>query len=141
MVHGTSRFEKVSHGKIEILYTMTSFFSDLCFEFCRYNSSDTVICFYISFSLQIVKLREMFPHGNGFVLVFDYMLSDLSEVIRSSMKPLTEAQVKSYMLMLLKGVEFMHGNNIMHRVCLCLQTHRICYDNLGFFVDNKTYIF
>ena len=132
MVHGTSRFEIVSHGKIEILYTMTSFFSDLCFEFCRYNSSDTVICFYISFSLQIVKLREMFPHGNGFVLVFDYMLSDLSEVIRSSMKPLTEAQVKSYMLMLLKGVEFMHGNNIMHRVCLYLQTHRICFKNLGF---------
>jgi len=66
--------------------------------------------------LQIVKLRDMFPHGNGFVLVFDYMLSDLSEVIRSAAKPLTDAQVKSYMLMLLKGVEFMHGNSIMHRV-------------------------
>ncbi|KAF6018383.1 CDK20 [Bugula neritina] len=63
----------------------------------------------------IVRLRKMFPHGNGFVLVFDYMLSDLSEVIRSAIKPLTEAQVKSYMLMLLKGVEFMHGNSIMHR--------------------------
>ena len=111
---------------------MISFFSDLCL-----SSTDTVlaihfICVHISFSLQIVKLREMFPHGNGFVLVFDYMLSDLSEVIRSSMKPLTEAQVKSYMLMLLKGVEFMHGNNIMHRVCLYLQTHRICFKNLGF---------
>ena len=58
----------------------------------------------------------MFPHGNGFVLVFDYMLSDLSEVIRSALMPLTEAQVKSYMLMLLKGVQFMHKNNIMHRV-------------------------
>ena len=90
---------------------------------------------FIFFSLQIVKLREMFPHGNGFVLVFDYMLSDLSEVIRSSMKPLTEAQVKSYMLMLLKGVEFMHGNNIMHRVCLYLQTHRICFKNLGFCIQ------
>lgn len=59
----------------------------------------------------------MFPHGNGFVLVFDFMLSDLSEVIRNATNPLTEAQAKSYMLMLLKGVEFMHENNIMHRVC------------------------
>lgn len=67
----------------------------------------------------------MFPYGNGFVLVFDYMLSDLSEVIRSAMKPLTEAQAKSYMLMLLKGVEFMHGNNIMHRVSVLLTTWNI----------------
>ena len=28
----------------------------------------------------IVRLREVLPHGMGFVLVFEYMLSDLSEV-------------------------------------------------------------
>ena len=58
----------------------------------------------------------MFPHGTGFVLVFEYMLSDLSEVVRNSERPLSEAQIKSYMLMLLKGVAFCHENNIMHRV-------------------------
>ncbi|KAI0231682.1 Cyclin-dependent kinase 20 [Lamellibrachia satsuma] len=63
----------------------------------------------------VVKLREVFPRGTGFVLVFEYMLSDLSEVIRIAERPLTEAQVKSYMLMLLKGVAFCHENNIMHR--------------------------
>ena len=63
-----------------------------------------------------MKLRGVFPHGTGFVLVFEYMLSDLSEVIRNAEKPLSEAQVKSYMLMLLKGVAFCHENNIMHRV-------------------------
>ena len=67
-------------------------------------------------SLQVVKLREVFPHGTGFVLVFEYMLSDLSEVIRDVARPLTEAQIKRYMLMLLKGVAFCHENNIMHRV-------------------------
>ena len=72
----------------------------------------------IVFLLQVVKLREVFPHGTGFVLVFEYMLSDLSEVIRIAERPLTEAQVKSYMLMLLKGVAFCHENNIMHRVRL-----------------------
>ncbi|XP_071960531.1 cyclin-dependent kinase 20-like [Antedon mediterranea] len=63
----------------------------------------------------VVKLREVFPHGTGFVLVFEYMLSDLSEVVRNSEEPLTEAQVKSYMLMLLKGVAYCHDNSIMHR--------------------------
>ena len=32
----------------------------------------------------------MFPSGPGFVLVFDYMLSDLAEVIRNTAIPLTE---------------------------------------------------
>uniref|UniRef100_A0A3P8WMS0 Cyclin-dependent kinase 20 n=1 Tax=Cynoglossus semilaevis TaxID=244447 RepID=A0A3P8WMS0_CYNSE len=46
----------------------------------------------------VVKLKDVFPHGTGFVL-----------------EPLTPAQVKGYMLMLLKGVAFLHHNNIMHR--------------------------
>ncbi|KPP66074.1 hypothetical protein Z043_115460 [Scleropages formosus] len=63
----------------------------------------------------VVTLKNVFPHGTGFVLVFEYMLSDLSEVIRNSQRPLTESQVKGYMLMLLKGVAFCHENCIMHR--------------------------
>ena len=51
---------------------------------------------------------KVFPHGTGFVLVFDYMLSDLSEVVRDAERPLTEAQIKSYVLMLLKGVAYCH---------------------------------
>ncbi|XP_071817376.1 cyclin-dependent kinase 20-like [Apostichopus japonicus] len=66
-------------------------------------------------SQHVVTLRDVFPHGTGFVLVFDFMLSDLSEVLRESKLPLTEAQVKSYMLMLLKGVAYCHENSIMHR--------------------------
>ncbi|XP_019716393.1 cyclin-dependent kinase 20 isoform X2 [Hippocampus comes] len=65
--------------------------------------------------MTVVRLKDVFPHGTGFVLVFDFMLSDLSEVIRNARRPLTPAQVKGYMLMLLKGVAFLHNNNIMHR--------------------------
>ena len=43
------------------------------------------------------------------------MLSDLAEVIRNSDHPITEAQVKSYMKMLLHGIAFCHENSIMHR--------------------------
>ena len=55
-----------------------------------------------------VPHTQVFPHGTGFVLVFDYMLSDLSEVVRDAERPLTEAQIKSYVLMLLKGVAYCH---------------------------------
>lgn len=63
----------------------------------------------------VVKLLDVFAQGTGFVLVFEYMLSDLSEVIRNTENPITEAQVKSYMKMLLHGVAFCHENSIMHR--------------------------
>ncbi|KAJ3213869.1 Cyclin-dependent kinase 20, partial [Dinochytrium kinnereticum] len=63
----------------------------------------------------VVKLREVFPSGASFVLVFEYMLSDLAEVLRNATQPLTEAQVKAYMLMLLSGVAYCHENAIMHR--------------------------
>lgn len=63
----------------------------------------------------IVRLREVMPQGMSFVLVFEYMVSDLSEVIKNYEQPLIEPQVKSYMVMLLRGVAYCHQNNIMHR--------------------------
>ncbi|KAJ3228403.1 Cyclin-dependent kinase 20 [Clydaea vesicula] len=63
----------------------------------------------------VVKLREFFPTGSTLTLVFEYMLSDLAEVLRNATQALTEAQIKAYMLMLLKGVAYCHENNIMHR--------------------------
>jgi len=89
-----------------------------------YDHLDIHNLFFSSFDLdlllflQVVKLKDVFPHGTGFVLVFEYMLSDLSEVIRNSQRPLTASQVKGYMMMLLKGVAFCHENSIMHRVKL-----------------------
>ncbi|XP_063083415.1 cyclin-dependent kinase 20 isoform X2 [Cavia porcellus] len=63
----------------------------------------------------VVQLKAVFPHGMGFVLAFEFMLSDLAEVVRHAQKPLAPAQVKSYLQMLLKGVAFCHANNIVHR--------------------------
>eukprot|EP00050_Salpingoeca_kvevrii_P015401 m.46483 g.46483 ORF g.46483 m.46483 type:complete len:285 (+) comp6304_c0_seq4:125-979(+) len=58
---------------------------------------------------------QVFPHCTGFVLVFDYMLSDLSEVMRTAHKQLTPSHLKSYVQMLLRGVAYCHSKNIMHR--------------------------
>ncbi|XP_064338487.1 cyclin-dependent kinase 20 isoform X5 [Camelus dromedarius] len=66
-------------------------------------------------SQYVVQLKAVFPHGAGFVLAFEFMLSDLAEVVRHAQRPLAPAQVKSYLQMLLKGVAFCHANNIVHR--------------------------
>ena len=50
----------------------------------------STLCFVFD---QVVKLIDVFPYGTGFVLVFEYMLSDLSEVLRNSARPLTEVSI------------------------------------------------
>jgi hypothetical protein len=44
--------------------------------------------------LKFCRLLDVFPQGLGFVLVFEFMVSDLSEMIRDASNPLTKAQVK-----------------------------------------------
>ncbi|XP_071545594.1 cyclin-dependent kinase 20-like isoform X1 [Panulirus ornatus] len=66
-------------------------------------------------SQHVVRLLDVFAEGAGFVLAFELMLGDLGEMIRDATRPLTPAQVKSYMTMLLSGVTFLHKHNIMHR--------------------------
>ena len=63
----------------------------------------------------MVRLHDVFAQGLGFVLVFEYMITDLSEMIYNVDMPLMEEQVKSYMEMLLRGMDYLHGQSIMHR--------------------------
>ena len=65
----------------------------------------------------MVQLLDVLAEGTGFVLVFELMSGDLGEMIRNATKPLSDAQVKSYMVMLMTGVAYLHRNDIMHRVC------------------------
>uniref|UniRef100_T1ISK1 Cyclin-dependent kinase 20 n=1 Tax=Strigamia maritima TaxID=126957 RepID=T1ISK1_STRMM len=63
----------------------------------------------------IVKLLEVFSYGAGFVLVFEFMQSDLAEVLRDFEVTLNSGHVKSYMQMLLKGVAHCHSLGVIHR--------------------------
>ena len=54
----------------------------------RLHSTDYHFVAYFG-SHQVVKLIDVFPYASGFVLVFEYMLSDLSEVLCNSTRPLT----------------------------------------------------
>jgi hypothetical protein len=64
----------------------------------------------------VVQLLDVFPQGLGFVLVFEFMPSGLWEMLRDAENPLTVPQMKAYMIMLLKGVAYLHEHSIMHRV-------------------------
>ena len=39
------------------------------------------------------RLHHVFPQGLGFVLVFEFMVSDLSELLKDADQPLTEPEV------------------------------------------------
>ncbi|GFT89496.1 cyclin-dependent kinase 20 [Nephila pilipes] len=64
----------------------------------------------------IVKFYDVFSYGAGVVLVFEYMPTDLSILLRDTENPLTDSQIKAYLIMLLKGVAYCHNLGIMHRV-------------------------
>ena len=66
-------------------------------------------------SPQIVHLYDVFAHGSSIALAFECMETDLQEVLRRRKTPLTEANIKAYMQMLLQGVAYMHNMGIIHR--------------------------
>ena len=63
----------------------------------------------------VVKLIDYFPQGYSLVLVCEYLPSDLWETMRVSQQPLLPPHVKTYLWMLLNGVEYIHTLGIMHR--------------------------
>lgn len=66
-------------------------------------------------SENVVKLLDVFPHGSGFVLVFEYVFTDLAEVLRTVKERLKSSQVKGYLKMLLQGVAYCHNIGVIHR--------------------------
>lgn len=63
----------------------------------------------------VVELLDAFPVGLDFVMVFEYMPTGLWEIIKDNEISLTTGQIKIYMKMLLEGISYVHGKNIMHR--------------------------
>ncbi|KAK9838165.1 hypothetical protein WJX81_005984 [Elliptochloris bilobata] len=63
----------------------------------------------------IVRLLDVFPHKRNLSLVFEYMESDLEALIKDRALILSEADVKSYMQMLLRALEVCHGHWVLHR--------------------------
>jgi serine/threonine-protein kinase BUR1 len=71
----------------------------------------------------IMQLREMAVErskGEGrkkpsMYMVFPYMEHDLSGLLENPEVYFSEAQIKCYMIQLLEGLKYLHGNCILHR--------------------------
>lgn len=68
--------------------------------------------------LQIVKLLEVTCMGSSAVLVMEYLPWSLFDLLKDKDIPITLAQTKTYLRMILNGVSYMHENHIMHRVSI-----------------------
>lgn len=60
---------------------------------------------------------------SGLSLVFDFMPNTLYGRLRDENNPMSRQEVKKYMNMLLKGIEYLHSMGIMHRVCVFIYTY------------------
>ncbi|KAF7263906.1 cyclin-dependent kinase 7 [Rhynchophorus ferrugineus] len=63
----------------------------------------------------LIGLLDVFGHMSNVSLVFDFMDTDLEVVIKDNTIILTTANIKSYVLQTLKGLEYLHLNWILHR--------------------------
>ncbi|RDD45193.1 Cyclin-dependent kinase 7 [Trichoplax sp. H2] len=63
----------------------------------------------------IIGLLDVFGHKSNISLVFDYMEADLEVIIKDSSIILTNAHIKQYIIMTLRGLEYIHSNWILHR--------------------------
>ncbi|KXJ74709.1 cyclin-dependent kinase 7 [Aedes albopictus] len=63
----------------------------------------------------IIGLLDVFGHKSNVSLVFDFMDTDLEIIIKDPKILLTPANIKSYMIQTLKGLEYLHHHWILHR--------------------------
>ena len=65
--------------------------------------------------LNIIKLYCISFQDNDCFLVFEYMNINLCHLLKYKDKPFSEAEIRKWMLQILKGVEYMHKNGYFYR--------------------------
>ncbi len=63
----------------------------------------------------VITLKNVFGQKSNISLIFDYMDTDLEVVIRDPTIILSPSNIKAYLLMTLKGLEYLHKYWILHR--------------------------
>jgi cyclin-dependent kinase 7 len=62
------------------------------------------------------QLLDVFSNKNNLNLVLEYLDTDLEAVIKDRTLIFQAADIKSWMAMTMKGLEFCHRNWVLHRV-------------------------
>lgn len=65
----------------------------------------------------ITQLVDVFGHGKEMNLVLEYVQGDLKQIIENRQYLLDAGDRKSIMLQAMRGLEYLHNNWILHRVC------------------------
>ncbi|XP_037937826.1 cyclin-dependent kinase 7-like [Teleopsis dalmanni] len=63
----------------------------------------------------VIGLLDVFGHKSNVSLVFDFMDTDLETIIKDNNIILSHQNIKAYMIMTLRGLEYLHMNWILHR--------------------------
>lgn len=63
----------------------------------------------------VIALLDVYGKDSSISLVFEIMDTDLEQILHERRIWLSFAHIKSYILMTLKGLEFLHNNWILHR--------------------------
>lgn len=63
----------------------------------------------------VIGLLDVFGYKSNVSLVFEFVDTDLEVIIKDPKIVLTPANIKSYMIQTLRGLEYLHLNWIMHR--------------------------
>ncbi|CAB3360612.1 Hypothetical predicted protein [Cloeon dipterum] len=63
----------------------------------------------------VISLLDVFGQKSNVSLVFDFMDTDMEILIKDSTIVLTPANIKAYMVMTLRGLEYLHMNWVLHR--------------------------
>ena len=63
----------------------------------------------------IVQLMNVYPYSDTVCLVFELCLADLEAVVRAKDLTLKLGDIKSYLQMILRGVEACHSSFVLHR--------------------------
>ncbi|KAI9105771.1 kinase-like domain-containing protein [Phlyctochytrium arcticum] len=63
----------------------------------------------------VIELVDVFSHKTNLNLVLEYLDADLEMIIKNKSVVFSTADVKSWMLMTLRGVHHCHRNSILHR--------------------------
>ena len=70
----------------------------------------------LALTFRLLQLLDVFPNKSNLNLVLEFLDTDLEAVIRDKALLFQGADIKSWMLMTLKGLDFCHQNWILHRV-------------------------
>ena len=65
----------------------------------------------------LLQLLDVFSSKTNLNLVLEFLDSDLEMIIKDRSLVFLPADIKSWMAMTFRGLEFCHRNFILHRVC------------------------